>query len=43
MDKEELQAGVTTMLQIATKLLLKSKKGDGTLFLKESPDDSSQD
>jgi hypothetical protein len=42
MDKEELQAGVTTMLQIATKLILKSKQGDGTLLLKESPDDSSQ-
>jgi hypothetical protein len=43
MDKETLQAGVTTMLQIATKLMLRSKQGDDTLFLKESPDDNSQD
>jgi len=42
MDKETLQAGVTTMLQIATKLMIRSKQGDGNLFLKERSDDNSQ-
>jgi hypothetical protein len=42
MDKETLQAGVTTMLQIATKLMIKSKQGGGNLFLKERSDDNSQ-
>jgi hypothetical protein len=41
MDKETLQAGVTTMLQIA-KLMIRSKQGDGTLFVKERSDDNSQ-
>jgi hypothetical protein len=42
MDKEALQAWVNTMLQIATKLMIWSKHGDGKLLLQEKSDDNSQ-
>lgn len=42
LDKEALEAGVKTMLQIAAKLLEK-KTPDAGLLLKNKPDDSTQE
>jgi hypothetical protein len=39
MDKEALEAGVRTMLQIAAKLIAKEKNIDEGRLLKNRPDD----
>ena len=41
-DKEALIAGVTTMLEIATKLLNKKRKVGGRLLLKDGSDADKQ-
>jgi hypothetical protein len=42
-DKELLEAGVNTMLQIATKLLCKKMKPATILMLKDDSDNSQKD
>jgi len=43
MDREALEAGVNTMIQIAAKLLGKTLNKDGKLLLEDKPDDESQE
>ena len=43
MDKEALEAGVNTMLQIASKLLGEKVHNDGRLTLEDKPDDNAQE